>query len=108
MANRTRHRLKGRLRAGVALLVAAFFAVWVTACAFGGKLQTLDDGSYKVECSGGYHDWTACNEAARRACRGGGVEILSQVSNEASQNVGSRDWSEGGSEVSRSMNFRCK
>jgi hypothetical protein len=116
MADRIRPRLDGQLRAGVALLVrafvaasvAAFVAFWVTGCAVGGKLQTLDDGSYKVDCSGGYHDWTACNEAARRACRGGAVEILSQVSNEASQNVGSRDWSAGGSEVSRSMNFRCR
>lgn len=88
--------------------VAVLMAVCLAGCAFGGKVQTLADGSYKVDCSGGYHNWTACNEAARRACGGGGVEILSQVSNEASQGVGSRDWSAAGSEVSRSMNFRCK
>ena len=88
--------------------VAVLMAVCLAGCAFGGKVQTLADGSYKVDCSGGYHKWTASNEAARRACGGGGVEILSQVSNEASQGVGSRDWSAAGTEVSRSMNFRCK
>jgi len=92
----------------VAAFVALSFVLGISGCAFSGNLQTLDDGSYQVDCSGGYHDWSACNEAARRACRGGGVEVLSQVSNEASQGVGSRDWSAAGSEVSRSMNFRCR
>jgi hypothetical protein len=109
---RVRGRVGPRAVTPVAACAAAFialsFAFGTSGCAFSGDLQTLDDGSYQVDCSGGYHDWSACNEAARRACRGRGVEVLSQVSNEASQGVGSRDWSAAGSEVSRSMNFRCK
>jgi len=71
-------------------------------------VRSLGDGAYSVDCSGGYHDWSACHAAARRVCRGGSVEILSQVSNEGSQGVGTRDWSTEGSEVSRRMTFRCR
>ncbi len=80
----------------------------LSGCAGERRLQALDDGSYRVDCSGGYHDWSACNDAARRVCRGGAVDVISQVSNEGSQGVGTRDWSVQGSEVSRRMIFRCE
>ena len=88
-------------------LVALVLSVGVLSACAGRNVQTLDDGSYSVDCSGGYHDWSACNEAARKLCRGRPVEIVSQISNEGSQGVGTRDWSTQGSEVSRRMIFRC-
>ena len=89
------------------LLLTLGALLQLSACA-ARDVRALGDGVYSVDCSGGYHDWSACNDAARRLCRGGAVEVLSQVSNEGSQGVGSRDWSTAGSEVSRRMTFRCR
>lgn len=95
----------GTLRAASALALSV--GLLLAGCA-GQNVRSLGDGTYSVDCSGGYHDWSACHEAARRLCRSGPVEVLSQVSNEGSQGVGSRDWSTEGSEVSRRMTFRCR
>lgn len=103
-----RGRASGLVEAPGALPALVLAAVLQLAGCAAGEVRPLGDGAYSVDCSGGYHDWSACNEAARRVCRGGAVEILSQVSNEGSQGVGSRDWSAEGSEVSRRMTFRCR
>jgi hypothetical protein len=88
-------------------LVTAVAILCLAGCA-GRDVRSLGDGAYSVDCSGGYHDWSACHAAARRVCEDGGVEIVSQVSNEGSQGVGARDWSTAGSEVSRRLTFRCR
>ncbi len=84
--------------AGVFLLLAA--------CSSSG-VQHNADGTLSIGCSGGYHDWSGCYKRAARACRPGRVEIVSQVSDEDSNGVGTRDWSVGGSEVSRTLVVRC-
>ena len=78
----------------------------IAGCASSG-VRHNDDGTVSVECSGGYHDWSACHERAARTCRPGDFEIVSRVSNEGSSGVGSRDWSAAGSEVWRSLVVRC-
>lgn len=87
-----------------ALLIAGAFA----GCAgTSDAVRRNDDGTLNVQCSGGYHDWSRCHERAAAACRPDGFEIVSQVSNEGSSGVGSRDWSAAGSEVSRVLVVRC-
>ncbi|MFU8814539.1 MAG: hypothetical protein ACNA7W_04275 [Pseudomonadales bacterium] len=67
-----------------------------------------DDGTVTIRCAGGYHDWSGCFSRAEAACGSPGYEILSRVSNEGSDGVGSRDWSQAGSEVSRTLVVRCR
>jgi hypothetical protein len=91
--------------AGMRLAVACLALALTSGCATG-RAQPLGDGRYKVECPGGYHDWSACYAAASRHCAGAGYQIVGQVTAEGAA-VGTRDWSQAGSEVSRSMEFRC-
>jgi hypothetical protein len=87
--------------AGPVLLVA------LAGCAADG-VRHDDDGSITINCAGGFHDWSGCYSRAESACRSSGFEILSRVTNEGSEGVGSRDWSQAGSEVSRTMVIRCR
>jgi hypothetical protein len=88
-----------------AALLAVMLLVLASGCA-GSRAQSLGDGLFKVDCPGGYHDWSACYAAASRHCGRAGYQIVGQVSDEGAA-VGTRDWSRAGSEVSRSMEFRC-
>ncbi|MEZ5560098.1 MAG: hypothetical protein R3E86_16320 [Pseudomonadales bacterium] len=78
----------------------------LSACASGSRVQALDDGAYRIECSGGYHDWSGCLNAARSTCGARGFVEESRVSNEGAD-VGTHDWSTEGSIVTRVMVFRC-
>lgn len=92
--------------------------LWVVAAALllggvlsgcsGSGVRENPDGTYSIECSGGYHDWSRCHGRAADVCPGGGFEIVSRVSDEGSSNVGSRDWSAAGSEVTRMLVVRCR
>ncbi|MBX3707965.1 MAG: hypothetical protein KF911_15135 [Pseudomonadales bacterium] len=86
--------------------LAALALITLVGCAGGGKVRPLGDGLLQVSCPGGFHDWSACHAAARRHCGAAGYAIEAQVSDEGGS-VGRRDWSQAGSEVSRSMDFRC-
>jgi hypothetical protein len=86
---------------GVALVLA------VAGCAAEGVRRDAD-GTITIDCGGGYHDWSVCYSRADRACGSAGFDILSRVSNEGSEGVGTRDWSARGSEVSRRMVLRCR
>lgn len=79
----------------------------LAACA-SDRVRHDDDGTVTINCAGGYHDWSACYSRADAACGSAGYELLSRVSNEGSEGVGTRDWSGGGSEVSRTMVVRCR
>lgn len=81
--------------------------VALAGCASDG-VRRDDDGSITISCAGGYHDWSGCFSRAESACKSRGFEILSRVSNEGSDGVGSRDWSTEGSEVQRTMIIRCR
>jgi hypothetical protein len=85
---------------------ALFCAMVLAGCSSRSPVRTLDDGLLQVDCHGGYHDWSACHAAARRYCGDGGFRIVAQISDEGGK-VGTRDWSREGSEVSRTMEFRC-
>jgi hypothetical protein len=88
------------------LVAAALLAM--AGCAADGGARRDDDGTVTVGCSGGYHDWGACYSRAEAACGKRGYEILSRVTNEGSEGVGTRDWTAAGSEVSRTMVVRCR
>ena len=64
------------------------------------------DGALAVDCPGGYHDWSACHAAAEARCGQGGYRVIGQTTNEGGA-VGRGDWSREGSEVARTMEFRC-
>jgi hypothetical protein len=81
--------------------------LWLLAGCAGQGVRRNDDGTLSIECAGGYHDWSACHQRAIAACRPDGFEIVSRLSNEGSSGVGSRDWSQQGSEVQRTMVVRC-
>ncbi len=70
-------------------------------------IRANDDGTLSVDCPGGYHDWSRCHARAVAACGSAGFEIVSQVSNEGSSGIGTRDWSTSGSVVSRTLVVRC-
>jgi hypothetical protein len=91
-----------RLRPGAAMIVLA-----LAGCANEG-VRPNQDGSITVACTGGFDDWSGCYSRARATCGAAGYEILSRVSNEGSSGVGTRDWSVGGSEVSRTLVARCR
>jgi len=88
------------------VLMAA--AAVLTGCAADQSTEMIAPGSYALDCSGGAPTWERCYALATKACKGGGYEIESQVSNEGSQNVGTNDWSTAGSEITRTMIVKCK
>ncbi|HAR30999.1 MAG TPA: hypothetical protein DCR65_05700 [Gammaproteobacteria bacterium] len=92
-----------RLRTAAGALTAALL---LAACSTAAPVTALEDGSLRVGCPGGYHDWSRCEAAARAQCGAGGYQELGRISDEGG-NVGTRDWSQAGSDVSRSMTFRC-
>ncbi|MEQ8857187.1 MAG: hypothetical protein RIC56_00935 [Pseudomonadales bacterium] len=97
-----------RLGAPARLIRLAVMALMLCACASGSDVRRNEDGSISIQCSGGYHDWSGCRNRATRACGSAGFEIVSQVSDEGSSSVGTRDWSAEGSVVERTMVVRCK
>jgi hypothetical protein len=104
----TRHRVAAAPAANSATRLAAALSMVVLlgACRAAAPVTVLDDGSLRVACPGGYHDWSRCEAAARSECGAGGYEVLGRISDEGG-NVGTRDWSQAGSDVTRSMTFRC-
>jgi hypothetical protein len=95
-------RSKSWWHAGAGLVVLA-----LAGCAAEGA-RPDEDGSVAVGCTGGFDDWSGCYNRAQAACGAAGYEILSRVSNEGSSGVGTRDWSVGGSEISRTLVVRCR
>jgi hypothetical protein len=89
-----------------ALIVSA--AIGLSACASNPRVQDLGDGRISVDCSGGAPSWTRCQALATEACAGRGFDVVSQVSNEGSGNVGRNDWSTAGSQVTRLMVVACR
>jgi len=94
-----------RLSFRVVASLASFALLGSSGCG-GNPVRALDDGLLQVDCDGGYHDWSRCHAAARRYCGEGEYRIVAQISDEGGA-VGSRDWSREGSEVSRTLEFRC-
>lgn len=92
------------LRAGAGLAVLMLAA----GCASSDGVRRHDDGTISIDCAGGYYDWSRCHARAAAVCGRGGFDIVSQVSDEASQGVGTRDWSAQGSEVKRTLRVRCR
>jgi len=88
--------------------LVVLLSAMLAACAGSGDIQQLEDGSYKVFCSGGYHDWNGCYADARKACKGREVVVKSRVSDEGSSSTGVKDFSAKGSVVTRSMTVTCK
>ncbi len=78
----------------------------LAACAGGGPVRALSGDTLAVDCHGGYHNWSACRTAAERHCGKRGYAMVAQFTDEGGA-VGTRDWSQEGSEVSRTMEFRC-
>lgn len=89
------------------ILVTTLAAIAVSACVSSGAIKALDGGDWEIDCSGGYHDWSGCHSRAKRVCGKGGFDIVSQITNEGSGNVGSNDWSAAGSIITRTMVVRC-
>ena len=75
-------------------------------CGTTSPVGTVEGGLLRVDCDGGYHDWSACFAAASKHCGDPGYRIVAQISDEGGA-VGTRDWSREGSVVSRTMEFRC-
>lgn len=94
-----------RLRATVIPGLALCTLLGLAACS-GNPVRALDDGLLQVDCDGGYHDWSRCHAAARQYCGEREYRIVAQISDEGGA-VGTRDWSREGSEVSRTLEFRC-
>lgn len=88
---------------GVALVIALLA---VAACAAKHPVRTLSGDALAVDCNGGYHDWSACHAAAEAHCGKRAYRVISETSNEGGA-VGRGDWSREGSEVARTMEFRC-
>ena len=80
------------------------------ACFAGGcasrPVEQLDEATYRIQCPGGYHDWSGCLRVAGRLCAS--YDVLSQVSDETSSSVGVNDWDNESTEVSRYMTVRCR
>jgi hypothetical protein len=77
-------------------------------CAATDAVRRHDDGTISIDCAGGYYDWSRCHSRAAAICGRNGFDIVSQVSDEASHGVGTRDWSASGSEVRRTLRVRCR
>lgn len=82
--------------------------VVVAGCAGTGGPRQNEDGTWSIQCAGGYHDWSRCLARAENLCGRAGFDIVSRVSDEGSSGVGTRDWSTEGSEVQRTMIVRCR
>ena len=91
------------LRPGLAALLMV-----LAGCVGSGGPRQNEDGTWSIQCAGGYHDWSRCLATAERLCGRAGFDIVSRVSNEGSSGVGTRDWSAEGSEVQRTMIVRCR
>jgi hypothetical protein len=94
--------------------VIGLFGLLIAGCAGNPQVRALPDGDLQVDCPGGYHDWSACRSAARRYCARQSdasgqplsFRVVGQISDEGGS-VGTRDWSQAGSVVTRTMAFRC-
>ena len=82
--------------------------VVIAGCAGTGGPRQNEDGTWSIQCAGGYHDWSRCLARAENLCGRAGFDIVSRVSDEGSSGVGTRDWSTEGSEVQRTMIVRCR
>lgn len=89
-------------------LLIAVAVLGLSACASNPRVEKLADGRFSIDCSGGTPSWTRCHALASKACDGGRFDVISQVSNEGSANVGRNDWSTTGSEVTRRMVVECR
>jgi len=92
----------------IAATICAALAAGLAGCVAPGQVQHNADGSWSIRCSGGYHDWSGCHARARSVCSPRDFDIVSQVSNEGSSGVGTRDWSAEGSVVERTLVIRCR
>jgi hypothetical protein len=95
------HSRPARRALGLAIALLA-----MASCAAPHRVRSLPDGALAVDCPGGYHDWSACHAAAEARCGAGGYRVIGQTTNEGGA-VGRGDWSREGSEVARTMEFRC-
>lgn len=86
---------------GLAIVLLA-----MAGCAAPHPVRSLPEGALAVDCPGGYHDWSACHAAAEARCGAAGYRVIGQTTNEGGA-VGRGDWSREGSEVARTMEFRC-
>jgi hypothetical protein len=96
------------VRSGTLVAVIATGLLLAAGCAGTDGVRRHDDGTISIDCAGGYYDWSRCHNRAAAICGRGGFDIVSQVSDEASQGVGTRDWSATGSEVRRTLRVRCR
>ena len=87
--------------------IAALLMLLAGCAGTGGPRQNAD-GTWSIQCAGGYHDWSRCLARADSLCGRAGFDIVSRVSDEGSSGVGTRDWSAEGSEVQRTMIVRCR
>jgi hypothetical protein len=93
--------------AGSALRCTAFaLALSLAGCATPNPVRALPDGTYQVDCPGSYHDWSTCYVSAEKQCGARAYRIVQEISDEGGA-VGRGDWSREGSEVSRTLEFRC-
>ena len=79
---------------------------FILASCAGQPVEDLGDSTYRIDCSGGHHDWSGCSARAQKVCEGG-YDIVSQLSDEGSSGVGVNDWRYRGSEVTRAMTVKC-
>ncbi len=89
-------------------IVVALTALGLGACTSDPRIEALADGRFSIDCSGGAPSWNRCHTLATDACDGREFDVVSQVSNEGSANVGRNDWSTTGSEVTRRMVVECR
>ncbi|NIP13791.1 MAG: hypothetical protein GWM88_03215 [Pseudomonadales bacterium] len=89
-------------------LLIGVAALGLGACASEPRVVELSDARFSVDCSGGTPSWARCHELAAQACADRSFDVVSQVSNEGSANVGRNDWSTTGSEVTRRMVVECR
>ena len=100
--------LKAAATASGLRLLIIFAVLGLGACASNPRVEELADGRFSIDCSGGEPSWTRCHALATQACAGDRFDVISQVSNEGSANVGRNDWSTTGSEVTRRMVVECR
>ena len=81
-------------------------ALCLAGCATPNPVRALPDGSYQVDCPGSYHDWSTCYVSAEKQCGARAYRIVQEITDEGGA-VGRGDWSREGSEVSRTLEFRC-